>query len=518
MAADYTRRLFKDYESLTIRYEDLQDKHFLLRCEHRIAKRLTQQQEALIEKKERAEAQLKEENAALAKEVVRLRRMLDADGTNSGLPTSKTPLSKKKVIPNSRVKTGKKKGGQPGHGKKKLAAFTEKEVTETIIHKPETCPHCGGTSLAETGKIVSKDETDYEVVVVKRRHQFYECACTDCKKTYRLPVPTSLKEDNQYGEGVRALSLSLMNLGNVPINKTKKMIFGLSEEEINPSEGYLSKLQRRAAKDLAPFMAGLKKQCRKLPTLHWDDTVIDINTKRSCLRFYGDETLALYTAHRHKNKAGIDGDEILTHLPKETVVMHDHNKVNYNKDYSFQNIECNVHLLRDLQKVTDNLGRTWSKALKSHLNDTNAKRNEALARGEEAFDDEVIKAFFATFDQIMMDASSERQEGEERYWAPEERALLTRIYKYKDPYLAWVTNFDLPFSNNLSERSLRGVKSKMKISGQFQNEESAKHYATIKSYTETCHRHGINEMIALKRLCAGNPYTITEIFDQQSGE
>ncbi len=30
--------------------------------------------------------------------------------------------------------------------------------------------------------------------------------------------------------------------------------------------------------------------------------------------------------------------------------MHDHNKVNYNKEYSFSNIECNVHLLRDLQE------------------------------------------------------------------------------------------------------------------------------------------------------------------------
>lgn len=514
MATDYTRRLFKDYESLTIRYEDLQDKHYLLRCEHRIAKRLTQQQAALIEKKERAVTQLKEEKAVLAKEVVRLTRMLDADGTNSSLPTSKTPLSKKKIIPNSRAKTVKKKGGQAGHPKKKLAAFTDQEVTETISHRPEVCPHCGGTSLAETGKIVSKDETDYEVVVVKRRHQFLECECVDCQKTYRLPVPASLKEDNQYGEGVRALSLSLVNLGNVSINKTRKMICGLSEEEINPSEGYLSKLQRRAAKDLVPFMEGLKKQCRRLPTLYWDDTVIDINTRRSCLRYYGNETLALYTAHRHKNKAGLDSDQILTHLPKETVVMHDHNKVNYNKDYRFQNIECNVHLLRDLQKVTDNLGRTWSKVLKNHLIDTNTKRNEAFARGEEAFDDVTVKIFFETFNRIMHDAASERQEDGERYWLPEERDLLTRIYQYKDQYLAWVTNFDLPFSNNLSERALRGVKSKMKICGQFQNEESAQHYATIKSYTETCYRHGINEMMALKRLCAGNPYTIAEIFDQ----
>jgi hypothetical protein len=49
--------------------------------------------------------------------------LLNTDGTNSGIPTSKTPLSKKKVIPNSREMSGKHIGGQPGHSKKELEAY-----------------------------------------------------------------------------------------------------------------------------------------------------------------------------------------------------------------------------------------------------------------------------------------------------------------------------------------------------------------------------------------------------------
>lgn len=45
-------------------------------------------------------------------------------------------------------------------------------------------------------------------------------------------------------------------------------------------------------------------------------------------------------------------------LPPETVVMHDHNIVNYCSDYSFTNIECNAHLLRDLHKVYDHMRHT----------------------------------------------------------------------------------------------------------------------------------------------------------------
>lgn len=53
-------------------------------------------------------------------------------------------------------------------------------------------------------------------------------------------------------------------------------------------------------------------------------------------------------------------------------------------------------------------------------------------------------------------------------------------------------DFTLPTTNNLSERSLRGIKSHMKISGQFESVESADNHAVIRTYTETCRRNGIN--------------------------
>ena len=74
-------------------------------------------------------------------------------------------------------------------------------------------------------------------------------------------------------------------------------------------------------------------------------------------------------------------------------------------------------------------------------------------------------------------------------------------------------DFNLPFTNNLSERSLRGVKSKMKVAGQFQNITSAEYYATIRSYIETCYRNNVNGHEALVRLISGNPYTLEEILD-----
>lgn len=96
------------------------------------------------------------------------------------------------MIPNSRTKSGKPIGGQPGHAKSKLHAFVEEEVTETTLHKPEVCSACGG-QVEDTGKVIDKDELDYEVVVIKRRHQFSVCRCADCRHEFHLPIPVSVQ-------------------------------------------------------------------------------------------------------------------------------------------------------------------------------------------------------------------------------------------------------------------------------------------------------------------------------------
>ncbi len=83
--------------------------------------------------------------------------------------------------------------------------------------------------------------------------------------------------------------------------------------------------------------------------------------------------------------------------------------------------------------------------------------------------------------------------------------------EYRDNYIYWILDFDIPFTNNLSERNLRGIKSKMKVSGQFQNITNAEYYANIRSYIETCRLYGKNGYDRLSRLVNGNPYSFAEL-------
>ncbi len=488
--------------------------------EQRSEKKLLEK-ERIIEEKDAEIRALKRKLVEQAKELDLTKQerdkylaSLNLDGTTSGIPTSKTPLNKKKLIPNTREKSGKSIGGQFGHKKHKLERFKDEEIDETEEIIPNECPKCHSKKLIVLDTEITKDELDYEIKVIKKRYHYKNCECEDCHNIFREMIPNRLKEENQYGNKVQAHALSLMNIGNVPINKVRRILSGLTSDEINLSEGYIAKLQKRASKLLEDFIENLKSYICNLNVVHWDDTVIFINGKRACLRGYCDQDVILYTAHEKKNKKGLDEDDILKQLSDTVKVVHDHNKVNYNEDYVYVNVECCIHLERDLEKVKLNIPEsTWSKKLKELFSNYNHKRNEYLSQNIESFSLEETNEFMIKFDEyILLGIEENKQHGKSHYFK-DEKTLLTRLMEYRDNYTYWLYDFTIPYTNNEAERSLRGVKNKMKVSGQFQNIENARYYASIKSYVETCHRNGINETEALIRLLDNTPYTIDEIIE-----
>lgn len=528
MASNYVRGLYKDYEILEKKYRELEQRYKFEKLRADIAESEKQRLKKICSEKEKNLTEEIKINEKLKEKIIELTNninkvkyerdgylaRLNTDGTNAGIPTSKTPINKKKLFPNSRQSTGKNIGGQKNHQKKKLEKFSDSEVNENEDIILEECPHCHSRELIELDTEITKDEFDYEIKIIKKRKHFKNYKCPNCNKIVRESIPVNLKEENQYGSNVQATALTLANIGNVPINKIRKIICGLTMNEINLSEGYISKLQKRASTGLEQFIKDLKFYITHLNLVYWDDTVIMINTKRGCMRFYGNEDVALYCAHMQKNKAGLDEDNILQMLSNTIAVEHDHNIVNYNDEYSFINLECCQHLNRDLQKVKDNIpNRTWSIKMKELFSEYDRKRKLLIEQNIDHFDDEEFNEFISKINQYLLLGVDEHLADSEVYYADKEEALLIRLMEYRDNYIYWTLDFSLPFTNNLSERALRGVKSKMKISGQFQNISNAEYYANIRSYLETCYRNKINGHEALVKLIQGNPYTLDEVLE-----
>ena len=502
----YNSEIRSRYNNLSLRYNQLVKKQDVL-IESAVKQRTKE-----LENKHKQEIQEKDKEInALKKEIAKLHSIMDNNTSNSGIPTSKTKIGEKKYIPNSREKSNKTVGGQLGHKKHKLLRFSEEEATEVVEVNPKLCPKCGSNKIEIEKESIDKCETDYEVKVIKRLYKFKDCKCKNCGSHFHTPIPNNLKEENQYGSTVKSLAVCLNNEIYTPFNKVVKLVEGITNGEIKLSEGYVAKLQKQASDNLDEYIEELKEYIPKQEVYGWDDGVISINTKDGILRTYCTDQVALFIAHEHKNEEGLKEDGILSNTTKDTIVMHDHILHNYNEKYQFENVECLIHLIRRLKKMRENTKHEWCDKLRELLSKANQERNKLIKEKINCFSEEYLNELTKSYDKIMEEAKEVNDEDTNNYFFKEEMNFIKDLEKYKKHYLLWAYRFDIPSTNNNSERNIRPVKSKMKISGQFKNIETAKYYARIRSYIETCKKNGINIIDACVRLMNNKPYSLNEI-------
>lgn len=507
----YNSEIRSKYNHLNFLYSDLTknfDKKVEIEVKNRTRELENDYNNQLNEKDKQIEA--------LKKELAKKQAIIDNDSTNSGLPTSKTPIGKKKYIPNTREKTDKLKGGQKGHKKHKLEPFKEEEITEEIEIVPTECNKCHSKNLEKLETNINKQELDYDVVIVKRNNKFINCKCKDCGNVFHAEIPNDLKENIQYGKTLQSLAVCLTNEIYTPFNKTVKLISGITNNEINMSEGYVVKLQKRASELLNSFIEESKRYILKQDVYGWDDGVVQIDKKEGILRTYCTDKVALFIGHENKNEDGLDEDGILLNTKSTTIVMHDHILHNYNKKYNFDNVECMIHLIRRIKKMKDQTNHNWNDEMIKLLSQANEDRNKILKddNAVDKFDDNYLKELDRKYDEIIIKAENQNKEDKTKnYFKKEEENFIKDLIKYKRNYLLWAHNFSLPSTNNNSERNIRPIKSKLKISGHFQNINYVKYYATIRSYIETCKKNRINIIDACVRLMESKPYSLKEILN-----
>ena len=79
------------------------------------------------------------------------------------------------------------------------------------------------------------------------------------------------------------------------------------------------------------------------------------------------------------------------------------------------------------------------------------------------------------------------------------------IVRYRLHLFVFLTNRDLPATNNECERSLRPCAIYRKITNGFRSEWGAKLYAAIRSVLETARRRGIGVLHAIRLILNGSP-------------
>jgi len=437
---------------------------------------------------------LRKENTALKAENQSLKAIINKDSSNSSKPPSSDAFKK---IFNSREKSGRKPGGQAGHPGRIPVLYENPE--HIIDHKRERCS-CGGT-VVYGEEYQAKQIVELGIRAKVTEHRSYTGVCGRCNATVKNDMP--LQDTITYGETVKACVALLSSEGLVSISRIKTMLCEITGGALDLSEGTIAKWNQELSGKLAPFIQKIKEKLLVQPVLRKDETGIRVANRLQWLHVLSNEVYTLYFSHK---KRGNEADKEMGILPEYSgVLVHDHLKGLYH--FTCGHAECNAHILRYLKSAVETNKCVWAVAMIAFLIDAHNTVKAHKAKNIAALEEAVVAEYRARYDEILEQGRLEFFRGGKKDYNSEDMKLLRRLKEYKSEHLRFLTDFQVPFDNNLAERDLRMIKSKTKVSGCFRGNEGGTVFATIKSYTSTLRKNSRNIFNGLKDAFLGLPFS-----------
>jgi transposase len=432
-------------------------------------------------------AELEESKA----EIKSLKAQLSKNSNNSSKPPSSDHPGKK--VKNSRIKSGKPNGGQPGHiGKTKTQAVQPDTIVEL---KPQTECACGGHVIINNEAFLVRQQEDLQPAkVITVEYHAHDGKCDCCGKEYKASFPTGVDSPVSYGPNLRGVITYLNVYQLLPLKRTTEMIKHMYDIDI--SQGTIMNIMNEAHANLAPVEARIKDEIIQSNVVCFDESGMRVCAQLYWLHSASTEENTVYFIHPKRGRDAMDEMGI---LPVFTgTAIHDHWKSYYH--YLCAHAECNAHHLRHLQWLFEDLGYEWAGEMiclllrikrhveLSHAFDANSLPNESIDEYENAY--RKILAIAGKIESPHI----------------ESKRMVNRMTEYEQEALLFMYDFDVPFTNNLAERDIRMPKLKQKISGGFRSEDGANAFARIRSFVSTAIKRGKDVYEGLVAVFSGDAY------------
>lgn len=305
---------------------------------------------------------LQQENVSLRKQVRNLESRLltyehSKNSTNSSIAPSQDPYRVPKSL---RVKSNRKPGGQKGHKGHKLKMVSCADTV--VVHDVTQCEGCGNMLDNESSHYDARQVFDIPPISVEvTEHRRLHKSCSNCGRNNIGIFPKGLKQEAQYGEGIKSLCVYLQNYQMLPFARCKEFIEDLTGHRI--STGSLSNFQKLCFNRLQEYQKLVKQLVLQSPVLHADETGIRLNGNNSWMHVLSNKTVSLFGHHLKRGKQAMNDIGILQHYTGNLV----HDRFSSYFSYNCRHSLCNAHILRDLIYVEEAFNATWARKLSNLL-------------------------------------------------------------------------------------------------------------------------------------------------------
>lgn len=426
----------------------------------------------------------------LLKENRELRKRLEKyenppkDSGNSSTPPSKEPVKSEieRRTKSLRKKSDKSVGGQPGHEgtTRKMVAIPD-EIESISSH---FCTQCGRDLSEVEGELdyVTQEIDLPQIRPIYRERRFYKkvCACGCCNRDY---APRKRGGNAiTFGKNIRAVATYLSVVQCMPYERLQSLFETMFNVRI--SQGTLANIVREMLEKSRPAIDLIERMIRESAIVGFDESGCYTDGKLNWSWIA--QTTYLTLVFRGAGRGAKVLEERFGDSLKNMVAVTDRHSAYFAIDF-LNNQICLAHLLRNLEYLNDiDKEQTWAKEVQTLLREAIHLRNEKPS-------DIIHKESWLTRldDLLKRNLDNLRKEFNE---------LKRGIIKCRDYIFNFLENPAIPSDNNGSERGIRKLKVKQKISDCFRSDTGADAFHALHSIADTAWKNGQSPLDAILAL------------------
>ena len=324
-------------------------------------------------------------------------------------------------------------------------------------------------------KIRKTQIVDIKFVVETSEDQYYEKVCP-CGTVNNCDAPNCRIK---YGNNIRALVTYLSVVQCIPFKRIAEFLSDIFGRRI--SQGTVQNiLEENSVKADMPYEE-IRRRIEASPVVGADETGAAVGKELHWNWIFQTPWLTYVYQMKSRGQKAIDS-KFPNGLPNSTLVTDRHPSY-FNMDVKNHQV-CLAHLLRNAEYLNQ-LDETqdWSGRfihLLTHAMDI--RRDMTITKRK-------VKIINTKLKNLLGESLTHLDE--------EFETFKKGIFKVKDYLFTFLSDLSVPFDNNASERGVRKIKVKQKISGCFRTDNGADDFAKLHSIVETAMKNGNSKYNAI---------------------